>query len=78
MKRSTPLRGLPTKTTTDLPAGPCADCAGMALAHQKLSAQVIHLRNKFDKLLKYLMTEVFEEGDGIDWQKTSDTTDRRE
>lgn len=40
----------------------------MALAHQKLSAQVQQLREKLDRIL-LVFYEVFEDGDAIDWRE---------
>jgi hypothetical protein len=46
----------------------CPNCALMAVAQQKLHAQVIQLRDKLDRIL-LTMYEVFEEGDAIDWRE---------
>lgn len=46
----------------------CPNCAGMALAQQKLSAQVMQLRNKLDRLL-LAIDEIFDDGDGLDWRE---------
>ena len=46
----------------------CPNCQLMAAAQQKLSNQVIQLRTKLDRIL-LCMTEVFEDGDGIDWRE---------
>lgn len=58
-KQETP----PTGTTVA-----CPNCALMAVAQQKLAAQVLQLREKLDRVL-LVMYEVFDDGDAIDWRE---------